>query len=217
MREPACGALPVAIGEPAEPQQVLRELSLRLVDGDLRVDLARPCVRRPPGDRPAHFHVEARALIRLRLLRSACVIGLDALRPDAVEEAGIRLARDVRLRGVRLHQLAQTQRVPRGDDAERVVLAVLESCAHDERIRVLHVDEMRAGAVARLGDRDDELTVRRGAADDERFALADAERRLDDRVRVARQLLCLEDSLVLHAAPAPTGLPRGRRRATRAR
>src|SRR5581483_215337 len=121
--DPARRARPVGLGEAAELQEVLRELPLRLQRGHARIHLAGPVICRPAGDRPTHAHREARAPERLRLLPGAGVLSLDALLRNAVEEAGLALAADVDLGRGRLHDLAQTELVPRREHAERLVPA----------------------------------------------------------------------------------------------
>src|SRR5207248_9371950 len=97
MLDPSGRARPVRLGQAAERQEILRELSLRLQRRHPRIDLAGPVVGRPARDRPAHAHGEARAPERPRLLPGPGVVSLDALLRDAVEEAGLALAADVDL------------------------------------------------------------------------------------------------------------------------
>src|SRR6266404_152732 len=108
VRDPAGRSRAVLVGEPAEPEEVLRELPLRLQHRHSGIHALRPVVGRPAHERPAHAQAEARPPKRLRLLAHARVLRLDPLRRDPVEEARLTFADDVDLGRVRLRQLAQT-------------------------------------------------------------------------------------------------------------
>src|SRR5205823_1046945 len=58
MREPARRALPVLVGEAAEPEEVLREATLAVLGSKVRVDLTRPVVRRPACTRPPGVQIQ---------------------------------------------------------------------------------------------------------------------------------------------------------------
>ncbi len=199
MVDPSGRAGPVLVGEPAEVQQVLRELPLRLQDRQPGVHLARPVIGRPAGDRPAHAHGEARAPEGARLRTGPRVLGHDALLRDAVEEAGLALAADVDLRRVGLHQLAQPLLVPGREDAECVGAAVHEPRAHDERIRGDGLDRVRAAPIGGRRDGHHQLTMRGCATDDDRVAALERDG-LRDRVRVPLEQCGLENFPVVHGS-----------------
>ena len=87
-----------------------------------------------------------------------------------------------------LHELAHPPHRPGADDAERVLRAVLEVRALDERVVVGDVDGRRTGPVPGLGSRDDELAMLRVTLHEQEISPGDAQRRLDDRLGIASQL-----------------------------
>ena len=106
MREPARRALPVLVGEAAEPEEVLREATLAVLGSKVRVDLTRPVVRRPACTRPPGVQIQVCPLEELRLLRHACRVGRDAPGRDAVQIVRIARPDDHGPRAVRLYELA---------------------------------------------------------------------------------------------------------------
>jgi len=110
-----------------------------------------------------------------------------------VEE--VRLARpdDHCAGAVRLDELAHAAERPGSDDTESRRRPVLEAGALGERVVVGDVDDLGAGAISRLGDRDNQLAVRAASLHEQHVALRDSERRLRDRVGVAPELARLEE------------------------
>ena len=117
------------------------------------------------------------------------VVGRDPLGRNAVEVAAVTLAGDLRERTVRARNLPKAPPRPRRDGAERVVGSVQEARAHHEWIQRQDLDVLRARAVRRLGDGDEQLPVLGLALDDERVSLLDAETGAHDRVGVTRERL----------------------------
>ena len=121
------------------------------------------------------------------MLREAREVGRDAVRRDAVEIAGVAVPRDLNESAARAGDLSEPAAGPRRKRPDRVVGAVEQPRAHHEGVGGDDLDELRAGAVRGLGDRDGQLPVLGVGLDDEGVALLDPERGPDDRVGVARE------------------------------
>jgi hypothetical protein len=198
MLEPATRPFPVVVAQPAEPEEIFRESPLGGEGLELGIDLAGPMVGGPAGDRPARLHVELGPAQACRLLGASGEVGGDPVRWNSVEVAGLSFAGDRRERAAWAGDLPEQPPPPRGDGAERVVRAVQEPRAHDERVPDDDVDKLRARTVRGLGDRDEQLPVLGLALDEQRVALVDAERRADDRVGIASQRLGWKQRFARH-------------------
>src|SRR5205823_2640614 len=113
---PAAVAGWIARAEPAEPEEVLRELPLRLLDVERREDAPGPVLGRPRADRPA----EARLATGASEVRAAAgVIGGHLLGRELADHVLLEFARDLDDRDRLRAECACPLGLPRRHMAER--------------------------------------------------------------------------------------------------